>query len=267
MNRVDDKIALVTGAARGIGRRAAKCLAEAGATVVVTDIDEAGAANTAGGIETAGGKALSLLHDVTSEEDWGRVVGETESRYGRLDILVNNAGIFFYKSIEDTSLDDWRRITRVNLDGVFLGTKYAIGVMKKHPAPEGPSRSIVNLSSVAGLVGGPFGGAYHMTKGGVRLFTKASALECAALGYNIRVNSIHPAVIDTDMGDQVVADMAAANQTEDIDALRENILSLHPLGRLGTVDDVAMAIVFLASDDAAFITGTELVVDGGFTAR
>ena len=266
MNRVDGKVAIVTGAGRGIGQRAAELLAENGAKVVLTDIDEGGA-SAAESIVSGGGEALFLRHDVTSESEWEGVVNETVERFGKLDVLVNNAGIFFYKRIEEMSLDEWQRITHVNLDGVFLGTKYAIRAMKENNENGSPSRSIVNLSSIAGLVGGVLGSAYHMTQGGVRLFTKSSALECAALGYNIRVNSVHPGVIETAMGDQVVEDMVASGLMGDTAEVRESVTAFHPLGRLGTVDEVAKAIVFLASDDSSFMTGTELVVDGGFTAR
>ena len=265
MNRVDDKIALVTGAARGIGRRAAKCLAEAGATVVVTDIDEAGAANTAGGIETTGGKALSLLHDVTSEEDWGRVVGETESRYGRLDILVNNAGIFFYKSIEDTSLDDWRRITRVNLDGVFLGTKYAIEAMKKNGPAGG---SIINMSSAYGMIGEAINAAYCASKGAVMNFTKSAALHCGKSGYNIRVNSVHPGVVRTPMTEVEIDEIVAAQGYDSVEeAVEKEWVPAHPIGRIGEPIDISNGVVYLASDESSFMTGAELVIDGGMTAQ
>lgn len=262
MNRVDGKVALITGAATGIGLRTAQLLAEAGAKVVLTDINDANGQAAANAISGA----VYMHHDVTSEDEWIRIVDETVATFGKLDVLVNNAGIFFYSPIDTTTLEEWRRITAVNLDGVFLGTKHAVRVMKA-AGTDGPSRSIINLSSVAGIVGSVLTSAYNMTKGGVRLFTKGAAQECAVLGYNIRVNSVHPGVIETDMGGHVVEDMAALGVFGDEAAVTARLMEAHPLGRFGSVDDVAKAILFLASNDSAYMTGSELVVDGGLTSR
>jgi 3(or 17)beta-hydroxysteroid dehydrogenase len=264
MNRVDGKVAMVTGAARGIGAETARLLAAAGARVVITDLLEARGQATAGEIAKAGGEALFLTHDVTREAEWERVMQATVARFGTLNILVNNAGIYLYAKLEEMPVDDFDRLCAVNLKGVFLGTKHAIRVMKATPR-EGDAASIVNLSSVAGLIGSPLSGVYSLTKGGVRLFTKSTALEVAQLGYNIRCNSIHPGVIETDMADQVTERWKSAGKAPD--EIHGFLTGLHPLGRMGQPSDIARGILFLASNDSAFMTGSELVVDGGWTAR
>ena len=215
-------------------------------------------------IGSQGGEAISLKHDVTSEEDWAKVIEATLSRFGKLDILVNNAGILINNTIEDLSLTDWRKVMAVNLDGVFLGTKHAIGAMKKTGGG-----SIVNISSVAGLVGmGGGSSAYSASKGGVRIFTKAAALQCGKLGhnYNIRVNSVHPAFVLTPLMDSLFHSEAKKTGLtyEEVKKIREDWTMV---GRLGEPDDVAYAVLYLASDESSFVTGAELVVDGGFTAR
>jgi len=254
MDRVKGKVAIVTGGAGGLGRAEASLLAREGAAVVVTDIHEASVQSVAQEINVGGGKALHLRLDVTSETGWDRVMQRTLQEFGRLDVLVNNAGVIFYKSIEDTSLAEWRRLMSVNLDGVFLGTKFAIETMKKTGGG-----SIINICSVAGLIGNPDASAYHASKGGVRSFTKAAAIECskAGYGYDIRVNSIYPGVINTSMAEEL-------RQNE---AKYKTALSWHAMGRFGEPDDVAYGVVYLASDEAKFLTGSELVIDGGWTAR
>lgn len=266
MSRVDGKVALVSGGARGIGAETARTLAAAGASVVITDRLEKEGAETVAAIEAAGGKALFLTHDVTSEAQWERVVQQAADRFGGLHILVNNAGVYRTARIEEMTLEDWRFISAVNLEGVFLGTKHAVRVMKETIGKTTGTGSIINLSSVAGLIGSPFTSAYSMSKGGVRLFTKSAALEFAQLGYRIRVNSVHPGVIQSDMAEQVVEKFVALGTGEEAQ-VRQNLIKLHPLGRMGAPADIAKAILFLASDDSDFITGAELVVDGGWTAR
>jgi 3(or 17)beta-hydroxysteroid dehydrogenase len=254
MDRVKGKIAIVTGAAGGLGRAASALLADEGAQVVLADANESAVEEAAAEIGEKGGKCIGVRHDVTSEMDWDRVIQKTLSQFGRLDVLVNNAGVIFYKKIEDTSLEEWRRLMNVNLDGVFLGTKFAIETMKKTGGG-----SIINISSVAGLIGNPDAAAYHASKGGVRSLTKAAAMECSKAGYdyNIRVNSIYPGVIDTAM---------AAGLKED-PTKYQTALSWHPIGRFGEPDDVAYGVLYLASNESKFITGSELVIDGGWTAR
>jgi len=255
MGRVEGKTAIVTGAARGIGKGIAQLLAKEGANVAVTDILEDDGKKAAEEMKREGGKAIFLKHDVTSEDSWDAVVKKVLSEFGKLDIMVNNAGVQLIKEVAETSLEEWRGLMSVNLDGVFLGTKHAIRAMK-----ESGGGSIVNMSSVVGLIGRPDGtAAYSASKGGVRLFTKAAALECSKMGYdyNIRVNSMHPGIIKTDM----VADMMAHD-----DEFKKTLESMHPIGFLGEPIDIAYGVLYLASDEARMITGAELVIDGGWTA-
>ncbi len=255
MSDLAGRTALITGASRGLGAAAARALAADGATVIVTDLEapEAVAAEL-------GGHALP--HDVTDEDDWIAAIDLARS-IGGLDILVNNAGLFLMKAVTDTTLEEWRRINSVNVEGVFLGCKHAIPLMAERAGKWAGGASIVNLSSVAGLRGAAGASCYNASKGAVKLFTKGVALEVAAL--KIRVNSVHPGIIDTDMANDLVQRYAAVNSTGD-NAMREQLSVRHPLGHFGAPGNVADAIVFLAGDKAAFITGSELVVDGGFSA-
>jgi 3(or 17)beta-hydroxysteroid dehydrogenase len=267
MNRVAGKIAIVTGVGSGIGRAGALALAREGAALVATDIAAEGAEATAAAIRDLGGKALALRHDVGEEADWASVIAATMKEFGRLDVLVNNAGIGVGWSLVETSLADWRRLMRVNLDGVFLGTREAVRVMRpKDSDPAAGLGSIVNLSSVAGLVGSVELTCYSASKGAVRLFTKSAALECAAKGWRVRVNSIHPGLIATPMGESLVTGRAAKAGIAPA-AMRAQLEMMHPLGRLGAADDIANGIVYLASEESSFMTGAELVIDGGYTAR
>jgi len=256
MDRVKDKVAIVTGAATGIGRATAQLLAQEGAKVVVTtDANITGAEETVAIINSNGSEAIFIQQDITVEADWKKVIDKTLETYGRLDILVNNAGIMIAKEIENTTLEDWRRVMKINLDGMFLGTKFAIGAMKKNGGG-----SIINMSSVLGLVGNfDHTSAYSASKGGIRLFTKAAAVECSKSGldYNIRVNSIHPGVIETPMSAPVF------NNEEFRKAMEKD----HPIGRLGNSMDVAYGVLYLASDESSFVTGAELIIDGGWTAH
>jgi len=256
MGRVEGKVALVTGGRRGLGEASAVLLGREGAKVAITDRKADGADAVLNRISAAGGKAIFIQQDVAKEEDWRRTLDDVLKQFGRLDILVNNAGVGAGKNVEELTLDDWRWVMSVNLDGVFLGTKYAIGAMKKSGGG-----SIINMSSIEGMVGDRRLAAYDASKGGVRIFTKSAALHCAKAGYNIRVNSLHPGFIDTPM----VTGFVKAQG--DAAAARKELEQLHPIGHLGEPDDVAYAVLYLASDESKFVTGSELVVDGGFTAQ
>ena len=250
MGRMEGKVALVTGGARGMGTAEARLLAKEGASVAVADILEDQGRSVAEDISTAGGRSLFLALDVSREEDWRRGVDAVVSAYGGLDVLVNNAGIGQQVSIEETSGELWDRVMAVNATGVFLGTKHAIGPMRR-----AGGGSIINISSLAGLLGGGTSAAYHASKGAVRLFTKSAAIQYGQ--YGIRVNSVHPGVIETPMNQEFLNDPAN----------RRNSVSKTPLGRIGTPEDVAYAVLYLASDDSSFVTGAELVVDGGRAAE
>jgi NAD(P)-dependent dehydrogenase (short-subunit alcohol dehydrogenase family) len=267
MNRLDGKVALISGAARGIGAETARLMAEAGAKVALGDVLGERGRETARAIESAGGEAIYTHLDVTREEDWTAAVTVITGRFGGLDILVNNAGVFLGMSIEEATLADWHRLCGINLTGVFLGTKLALPALRESAQKSPHGSAIVNLSSVAGLVGSSGDPLYSMTKGGVTLFTKSAALEFARKGYRIRVNSMHPGTTETDMGDQVLTMRARNLGTNDLEPARQQALTRIPIGRMGTVTDIAKGIVFLASDDAAFMTGAGLVVDGGITAQ
>jgi NAD(P)-dependent dehydrogenase (short-subunit alcohol dehydrogenase family) len=257
--RVSGKVALVTGGASGIGRGSAEKLASEGATVVITDIQDHLGGEVVAAIQKAGGQAEYLRHDVTSEDAWIEVVGQVKARHGRLDILVNNAGIGIGGSVLDMSLADWRRQTAVNLDGVFLGVKHSIPLMR-----EGGGGSVINISSVAGLKGAPTLAGYCATKGGVRLFTKAVALECAAAKDGVRVNSVHPGIIETPIWVTVAGGQPGVNAPPDLDAMSELAV---PLGVKGVPEDIANGVLWLASDESRYVTGAELVIDGGLSVR
>lgn len=258
-DRVEGKVAIVTGGASGIGRACAERLAAEGAAVVVTDIQDDLGKQVVVDIEAAGGTADYLHHDVTSEDEWIGVVTEVMARHGRLDVLVNNAGIGIGGSIVEMSLADWRRQQAINLDGVFLGLKHGIPAMR-----DTGGGSIVNMSSVAGLKGSAVLAAYNATKGGVRLLTKGVALECAQNRWNVRVNSVHPGIIDTPIWETVGAAMLRP-EGQPIDMEARAAMSV-PTGVLGKPADVANGVLFLASDESAYITGTELVIDAGLSA-
>jgi NAD(P)-dependent dehydrogenase (short-subunit alcohol dehydrogenase family) len=257
MKDLEGRVALVTGGARGIGAACAQALAEAGAKVVVADIGDGSATASAAG-------GAYVKHDVTSEESWVLAVAFAKETFGGLDILVNNAGIFFVKPIVATTLEEFRRMQQINVEGVFLGMKHAIPAIAERSKQWKGGGSIVNVSSVAGLVGAPMLVAYNASKGAVRLMTKSAALECAQAGFQIRVNSVHPGIIDTDMMGQMVDMVVAGGETRE--AARQRYAERHPLRRLGEARDVANAVVFLSSDKSGFMTGSEVVVDGGMTA-
>jgi 3(or 17)beta-hydroxysteroid dehydrogenase len=267
MNRLDGKVAFISGAARGIGAATARLMVEGGARVVIGDVLDERGRETAQAITGVGDAATYAHLDVTSEEEWTAAIAATVARFGGLDILVNNAGLFLGKGIEDASLVDWHRLCAVNLTGVFLGTRHALPALRERARQSPHGSAIVNLASVAGLVGSQLDPLYSLTKGGVTLFTKSAALEFARKGYRIRVNSIHPGLIQTDMGEQTFVARGRNLGTNDVDAVRQQVMARHPIGRLGVPDDIAKGIVFLASDDAGFMTGAGLVIDGGSTAQ
>lgn len=256
MSDLKGRVALVTGGARGLGAAAAKAIAAKGAKVVVTDI--ADGSETAAAVDGA-----YFKHDVTSEDEWIAAVKFAKDTFGGLDILVNNAGVFWIKPLAAETLADFRKMQQINVEGVFLGLKHAIPVIAERAQQWDGGGAVVNLSSVAGIVGGPNIIAYNASKGAVRLMTKSAALEFASA--KVRVNSVHPGIIDTPMMAGAAKVMEAVTG-QGANSIRENFASRHPLGRMGRDIDIANAVAFLASDDAAFVTGAELVVDGGMTA-
>ena len=256
MNRMRGKTAIVTGGAVGIGRACALKLAEEGAAVTVTDLDGGKGSLVVEEIRGRGGDAIFIEQDVADEARWEHVMKLVIERYKKLDVLVNNAGVALAKDVEHTTLAEWRWLMSINLDGVFLGTKHAIQAMKTNRGG-----SIVNLSSIEGLVGDPNLAAYNASKGGVRLLTKSAALYCAKAGYNIRVNSVHPGYIWTPMVENFLKSQG------DVAQGRKTLDSLHPIGHVGEPDDIAYGVLYLASDESKFVTGTELVIDGGYTAQ
>ncbi len=258
MGRVSGKVALITGAARGIGEACARLLTAEGALVVCSDLDEERGRRVA---QTLGTRFTRL--DVREERDWSRVLDEIQRMEGGLDILVNNAAITGFdpplgpQDAEHASLETWQEVHRTNLDGVFLGCRGAIGAMKP---PRGRGGSIINLSSRSGQVGIPRAIAYASSKAGVRNHSKSVALYCAEMKYGIRCNSIHPGAILTPMWDAVLG--TGVERDAALSALEAEV----PLGRLGRPDDVAAMVVYLASDESSYVTGAEFVIDGGILA-
>jgi len=253
MGRLEGKTALVTGAASGIGLQTSIRLAEEGALVMMTDINHKEGLQQA---EKLGANATFLKLDITEEEEWISVLDETVKRFDRLDILVNSAGMVLIADVEQITLEDWRKVHAVNLDGTFLGCKHGVRVMKEFGAG-----SIINLSSVSGMIGGFNLAAYNSSKGAVRMLTKSVALHCARAGYGIRCNSIHPTFIETPMLESMIRD------SPDPEKARQTLVRQVPLRRIGKPDDVANMIVYLASDESTFVTGTEMVIDGGVIAQ
>jgi len=255
MGRVEDKIALVTGAAQGLGAAIAELLVREGARVALTDVNlqaVSGAAATINAIQA--GHAIALEQDVTDEARWQSVLDDIRRRFGGLHILVNNAGIGSVGSVEDEDFETWRQVHSVDLDSVFLGCKYAI----PHIAAAGGG-SIVNISSISGVIAGHNLAAYNSAKAAVTHLSKSVALHCARKGNGIRCNSVHPAFIDTPIIDKMVGG-------GDRDATRQKLARQLPLKRIGEPDDVAYAVLYLASDESSFVTGAELRVDGGLSA-
>lgn len=250
--RLDNKVAIITGGGTGIGRETALLFAKEGAKVVVTDINQDSGNQTVKDLQANGNEALFIHHDVSNEDDWKKVAQETIDQFRKVDILFNNAGIYKIKPLAEIALDEWNRLMSINVTGVFLGMKHIMPLMAKQK-----KGSVINASSIAGLMGSPGHVLYGASKGAVRIMTKDAAMEYAHVG--VRVNSIHPGYIDTGM-----ADYASEVTGSSKDELGK---SLFPLGHLGSVKDVANTVLFLASDESAFSTGAEFVIDGGATAK
>ena len=248
--RLQDKVAIITGSARGIGAEIARLFAREGAKVILADILEEQGRQVASEISSAGGESLFLRLDVTSGDGWGRVVDEVVDRYGKLDVLVNNAAVLEPLKVEETTVEGWDWVMAVNAKGTFLGTRAAIPAMRKSGGG-----SIVNVSSISGFIGGDWVTAYTASKGAIRLFTKSAAIQYAKEG--LRVNSLHPGPVETDM---------LIDAFDDLDALRSRASRI-PLGRFGSPEDMAYGALYLASDESSYVTGSELVVDGGALAQ
>lgn len=251
MFELHGRVALVTGAAKGIGAHTAELLAAAGATVVATDIDPAGIAPA---------KGRFIAQDVTNPDDWGRVIASVVAEEGRLDILVNNAGMILNKPILSTTIEEFRRVHAVNVESIWFAIQTAAPLMA-----QAGSGSIINLSSIYGQIAGPMQAAYSASKGAVRMLTKAAAVEFGRAGNGIRVNSVHPGPVDTDLGRSGLAPGVAAGRFANEAEAKAYVASMFPMGRWVETSDVAGVILFLASDASRYVTGTELTVDGGYS--
>lgn len=258
MGRLDGKVAIITGASLGIGEGTALLFAKEGAAVVIADIDEENGSRVVSEIEKNGGQASFIELDVRKEEDWERVTAATIEKYGKLNIVVNNAGVSLGHTIEQTTLEEWNWIMDINSTGVFLGTKHGILAMKNN----GEKCSIINRSSIDGQIGESDLAAYCASKGSVRLLTKAAALHCGEQGYSIRVNSVHPGYVYSALSKKEAADSGLTEEQ-----YFEKVGKLHPIGRIAYPIDIAYADLYLASDESDFVTGSELTIDGGWTAQ
>ena len=258
MGRLKGKVALVSGGANGIGKATAVLFAAEGAQVVVADISENEGSEVVGEILAAGGEAKFMRLDVADEDSWRQVVADTVRAFGKLNVLVNNAGVSLGHDVEETTLDEWNRIMSINATGVFLGMKYGIGAMKKN----GEKCSIINRSSVDGLVGEPGLFAYCASKGAVTMMAKSGALAVAAKGYSIRINSVHPGLVHTRLVDKEAADFGLSPEK-----YCAKLGAVHPIGFIGEAIDIAYLDLYLASDESRWVTGAEFVADGGWTAQ
>jgi len=248
---------LITGGASGIGLASAEACVREGARVVISDVNAAEGAAQAQRLAADGLEVAFIRHDVRSEDDWRRVIDDTVQHHGHLDVLVNNAGIAVITPLEQETLEGWRRTQAINVEGVFLGSREAVRVMK------GRGGSIINLSSIEGIIGEPLVPAYNASKGAVRLFTKSTALHCAQQGYGIRVNSIHPGYVGTPLMVNALGSLPPGEAA----ALQQDLMLRIPLGRPAEPREIAYGVVFLASDESSYMTGSELVIDGGYTAK
>jgi NAD(P)-dependent dehydrogenase (short-subunit alcohol dehydrogenase family) len=258
------KVIIITGAATGIGEQCAYDLADMGATVIATDIDEAGVDATAAKIIKGNGKAISIRHDVTSEADWDKLIETCKQQFSRLDVLVNNAGIMMNIPFALCSYEDFKKQQTINVDSVFIGCKAAYELMAESGMTTSGS-SIINLSSIFGQISGPMHTAYCASKGAIRMLSKSMAVELGRMGTKIRVNSVHPGPINTELGRSAAKDAEKLGLLADADERNKQVGALFPMGRWGEVEDVSGVIAFLASDASQFVTGAELVVDGAYS--
>jgi 3(or 17)beta-hydroxysteroid dehydrogenase len=253
-DRLAGKVALITGGASGLGANAAALMVQEGAKVVVADI----AADRGKAVaDKLGSSGHFVMLDVTSEDNWKAAIGQTIDKFGALHVLVNSAGIGLGKTVEEITLEEWRKVHAIDLDGVFLGCKHGVAEIKKHTHKLGGS--VINISSISGIIAGANMAAYNSAKAGVRLLSKSVALHCAKSGYNIRCNSVHPTFIDTPILDRY-------RDRFGNEVMQQKLGRQVPLGRLGRPEEVGWALVFLASDESSFMTGSEVVVDGGISA-
>ena len=248
--RLNNKTVLISGGARGMGAVEARLFCSEGASVIIGDILEDEGRKIEAEINESGGVCIFVRLDVTSEDNWVSAVNLAVERFGKLDVLINNAGIFPMESVEETTVESWDRVMDVNAKGVFLGTKAVIPAMRTSGGG-----SIINLSSIAGLVGSAYSASYNATKGAVRLLTKSTAIQYAS--DNIRANSVHPGTVATEMN---------AERRADAETFKQSLEKI-PLGRVGEALDIAYGVLFLASDESSFMTGSELIIDGGYTAQ
>ena len=258
-DRLKGKVALITGGASGLGANAAQLMAQEGASVVVADIAEARGRAVADKLGSAG---HFVKLDVTSEDNWKAAIRETVDKFGALHVLLNSAGIGLSKTVEDITLEEWRKVHAIDLDGVFMGCKHGVAEIKKHTGKQTGGRlggSIINISSISGIIAGANMAAYNSAKAGVRLLSKSVALHCAKSGYNIRCNSVHPTFIDTPILDKY-------RDRFGNEVMQQKLGRQVPIGRLGRPEEVGWALVFLASDESSFMTGSEVVIDGGISA-
>ena len=251
---INGKVAIITGGASGLGACSARLMAQEGAKVVVTDIAEDAARQV---VSDIGDAAHFIPLDVTSEEQWIEAIAGAASHFGALHVLLNSAGIGLSKTVEEIELEEWRKVHAIDLEGVFLGCKHGVAEIKKHTGNVGGS--IINISSISGMIAGANMAAYNSAKGGVRLLSKSVALHCAKSGYNIRCNSVHPTFIDTPILDKY-------RDRFGNEVMHQKLGRQVPLGRLGAAEEVGWPIVFLASDESSYMTGSEVVIDGGISA-
>jgi 3(or 17)beta-hydroxysteroid dehydrogenase len=260
-----DRIALVTGSGRGIGAAIAVRLASAGAIVYVADLQQR-AAGVAETIKKDGGDARILSLDVTDEMNWKAALGTIEAQTGRLDVLVNNVGITISKSVEDTSIEDWRLMMKVNLEAPFIGVKASLPMMKKSAVRTPFGGSIINMSSISGIVGTANLSCYTATKAGLRYFSKSAALEFARAGYRIRVNTVHPGLTEGESANLLFQSLVDSGACKSLEEAQVSWTARYPLNRMARQQDIAGGVLYLACDESNFMTGTELVIDGGLSA-